>query len=75
LTTTLLFSYSYVIKSRTSFAGHFDGHADQAVQCRAHYPVHQVLGYLRYHWTLPSSKYSPRITPADLKVIDFGVKN
>ena len=27
------------------------------------------------HWTLPSGKYSPRITPADAMVINFGVKN
>jgi hypothetical protein len=54
---------------------HFDGHADQAVQCRAHQPVRQVYGFPRCHWKPPKAEYSPRIAPVDAMVIDFGVKN
>jgi hypothetical protein len=55
--------------------GHFDGHDDAPVRCRAHHPMKHVQGYLRSHWTPSSGKYSPCITPADAMVIDFGVNN
>ncbi len=58
----------------TYFAGHFDGHADQAVQHQSHRPWWQVYGYPRCHYTPPLGKYLPRIIPADVMVIDFGVK-
>jgi len=59
--------------TRTFFASHFDGHADQAVQCRAHLPVRQVEGYHRCQWMAPLGNYLPSIAPADGMVIDFGV--
>jgi hypothetical protein len=66
---------STMAKQYTSFAGHFDGHADQAVRCRAHCPVQQVKGYPRCHQMLPLVKYSPRIAPVDAMVINFGSNN
>jgi hypothetical protein len=33
---------SAIEKQYISFAGHFDGNVDQAVQCQAHRPVQQV---------------------------------
>jgi len=45
--------------------------ADQAVRCRVHRPVWQVLGYPICHWTPPSGKYSPHIALADAMVINF----
>jgi hypothetical protein len=63
---------STMAKQYTSFAGHFNGHADQAVRCRAHRPVWQVWGYPRCHHMPPLGKYLPRNTPADAMVIDFG---
>ncbi len=81
LTRIMLFSYGYtrqIINNRkkcSCFAGHFDGHADQAVRCRAHRPVRQVEVYPRCHWTPPLGNYLPRIAPADAMVIDFGEKN
>ncbi len=45
---------STMAKQYTSFAGHFGGHADQVLRCRAHLPVWQVYGYPRCtgrrHW-------------------------
>ncbi len=36
--------------------GHFDGHADTAVQCGAHRGMEQILSFTRNHWTLPLDK-------------------
>ena len=58
----------------TSFASHFDIHADQALQRRVHPPWLQIKGYPRCHQTPPLGKYLPRIAPADVMVIDFGSK-
>jgi hypothetical protein len=55
----------------TDFAGHFDGHVDQAVRCQAHHPVRQVSGYPRCHWMPQSGEYSSRIILADAMVIGF----
>ena len=59
------------MKKCISLAGHFDGHVDQSIQCRVH---RSLLGYPRYHRTLPLGKYSPCIALVDTMVIDFGVK-
>ena len=64
-----------MVKNNTSFAGHFDGHADQAVQCQAPHPVQQIYGHPRCHQTPPLGKYLPDITLMDAMVINFGVKN
>ena len=60
----------------TSSVVHFDGHAEQVVQCWVHCPVWQVLvlGYPRCWRTLPLGEYLPCIAPADAMVIDFGSK-
>ncbi len=55
----------------TSFAGHFDGHDNAPVQCRAHCSMEHIQGITQSHWTLPTGNYSPRIAPADAMVIDF----
>jgi hypothetical protein len=52
-------------KKLTCFAGHFDGHADQAVWCRRSRATLDATG----------CRHSPRISPAEAMVIDFGVKN
>jgi hypothetical protein len=36
-------------KKCTSNTGNFDGHADMAVQCRAHRPVERILGFMQSH--------------------------
>ncbi len=59
----------------TYFDGHFDDHANQAVQQRAHRPRLQVQGYPRCYQMPTLGKYLPRIAPADVMVIDFGSKN
>ena len=77
------YNKSMMTKQYTSFAGHFNGHADQAVQCQAHPPVRQVRipqygssrAKPRCHHMPPLGKYSPCIAPADAMVIDFGSKN
>ncbi len=61
-------------KQYTSFAGHFDSHADQAVRCRAHRSVRQVYGYPRCHHMPPLGEYLPPITPVVAMVINFGAK-
>ena len=58
-------------KTCTSFAGHFDDHAFQAVRCQANCPLKHVQGYLRSHWTLPLGKYLPHIAPANAMVINL----
>ena len=68
------YNKSTIAKQYTSFAGHFDSHSDQAVQCPAHHPMKQVRGYTRCHWTLPLGKNLPRVASADAMVIDFGSK-
>jgi hypothetical protein len=62
-------------KKCTSFTGHFDGHADQVIQCHRHHPVWQGLGYSTFYWAPASGGYSTRIALTDAIVIDFGVKN
>jgi len=62
-------------KKFTSFAGHFDGHADQAIQFQVHCPMEHIQGFIGSHWMPPLGEYSPRITRADAMVIDFGLKN
>jgi hypothetical protein len=44
----------------TSFAGHFDGHADQGVQCRAHSAARDAI---RCHHWVSIRPLSPRQTP------------
>ncbi len=68
------YNKSTIAKKYTSFAGHIDGHLDQALQCRAHRPMKQVRGFTRCPWMLPLGEYSPRIAPADAMVIDSGSK-
>ena len=63
-----------IAKEYTSFAGHFNGNSDQAVQCQVHCLMKQVCSYTRCHWTLLLGKDLPRIAPADAMVIDFGSK-
>jgi hypothetical protein len=58
-----------------SVVGHVDCHEDAPVCCQAHCLMKHVQGYLMSNWTPPSGKYSPRITPADAMVINFGVNN
>jgi hypothetical protein len=58
----------------TYFAGHFAGHADLGVQCRAHCPQQQDLGYPICHQTPPLGKYLPHIDPTVVMVINFGSK-
>jgi hypothetical protein len=36
-------------KKYTSNAGDFDGHADTAVQCRAHCPMELIRGFMQSH--------------------------
>jgi hypothetical protein len=59
------------------FSGHFYGHADQAVRCRAHRPVRQVSrDTLDATGRRDRASIRPvRIVPADAMVIDFGIKN
>ena len=76
---TITWSLAYVVckhriddrKSWTCFAGHFDGHDDAPVRCRAYRPMQHVQGYLKSHWTPPSGDYLSRIAPADAMVIKF----
>jgi hypothetical protein len=54
--------------------GHFDGHDNAPVRCRAHHPTQHVQGYTRCHWTPPSGDYLPCIASTDAMVIDFDKK-
>jgi hypothetical protein len=36
-------------KKITSNAGDFDGHANMAVQCRAHHPMERIRGFMQSH--------------------------
>jgi hypothetical protein len=36
-------------KKYTSNAGHFDGHADTAVQCGAHRLMERIRGFMQSH--------------------------
>ncbi len=77
MTIISFFRYNYSNKKGNecaSVVGHFDGHDDAPVRCRAHRPMKHVQGYLRSHRTPPLGKYSPHISLADAMVIDFGVK-
>jgi hypothetical protein len=56
-------------------ASSFDGHADAAVQCRAHCPMKHIPGFTRSRWMPPSGKCLHSIAPAASKVIDFGYKH
>jgi hypothetical protein len=61
-----------MMKKYTRFTGHFDGHADVPVQCRAHPPMEHDQGFTGSHRTSPSGKYTHRIDPAAAMVIDGG---
>jgi hypothetical protein len=36
-------------KKYTSNDGNFDGHADTAVQCGAHFPMEHICGFMQSH--------------------------
>ena len=43
-------------KKYREIAGHFDGHADVAVQCGVHCLMEHILGFISSHWMPPSDK-------------------
>jgi hypothetical protein len=58
-------------KKYTSNAGGFDGHGDTAVQCRAHFPMERIRGFMRSHQMPPSGKCPRGIAPAAAMVDNF----
>jgi hypothetical protein len=58
-------------KNYTSNSGNFDGHADTAVQCRAHCPMERIRGFMRSHYMPPSGECPRHIAPAAAMVDDF----
>jgi hypothetical protein len=45
------------MKKWANFAGHFDCRGGAPVQYRTHFPMEEVSGFSRSHWTPPSGKY------------------
>jgi hypothetical protein len=80
LTITWSFGYAYEqqqtdnYKKYTSFPGCFDDHGYPPIQYSMHFPMEDILGYIRGHWTLPSDKCLHCIAPAATKVIDVGTQ-
>jgi hypothetical protein len=58
-------------KKYTSNAGNFNGHADTAVQWRAHCPMECICGFMQSPYMLPSGKCPRRIAPAAAMVDNF----
>ncbi len=54
-----------------TIAGNFDGHADTAVQCRAHCPMERINGFMQSHWMPPLGKCLHCIAPAAAMFDDF----
>jgi hypothetical protein len=46
------------INKYTYKAGHFDGHGDAPVCIRTYFPMEEVQGFTRSHWTPPLDKYN-----------------
>ncbi len=58
-------------KEYTSNAGNFDGHVDTAVQCRAHFLMERIRGFMQSHKMPPLGECPCRIAPAAAMVDNF----
>jgi hypothetical protein len=58
-------------KKYTSNAGHFDDHADAAVQHRSHCLIENIQGFTESHWMPPSGECLRRIALAAAMVDVF----